>query len=433
MDPLRGNEALGSGSPRTILLTQGELVDYGGSEMVTLELAEYLSRVGWSVHVLTNFISEPMLKEFRPLNGVTVHTNADTVDATELDLIWVHHQLLPEAIVDMAEQGLLTAKVVFHHMSPFVPLEFPLFARVENWLADAILFNSAETQRALESALSSLEVRGEVFGNPAPDTFWSDPAGRTYRAALARLLIVSNHMPTEIWEAVQELRAEGVEVRAVGRFPGAEARRTRPDDLEWADAVVSIGKTVQYAIVNGLPAYCYDHFGGSGWLDSENFGKNAELNFSGRGFKSKGASEIVDELVHGFTDAQDFARRAHVEHGPHYLLSYRWQQVMDGLAKHDSTRSTLEPSEKATFTATQRYLWELHRASRVHWEHMVAVSGDLAEQLRLVDDVRRHDADQKAQITDLQAQLDSLKKSRAWRIGALLRWLNATAHRWGLR
>jgi hypothetical protein len=43
---MRGNEAPGSGSPQTILITQGELVDYGGSEMVTLELAEYLSGLG---------------------------------------------------------------------------------------------------------------------------------------------------------------------------------------------------------------------------------------------------------------------------------------------------------------------------------------------------------------------------------------------------
>lgn len=433
MGPLRGDEALGGGSPQTILITQGELVDYGGSEMVTLELAEYLSRTGWSVHILANFVSEPMLKEFLPLDGVTIHTNADTVEVTDLDLIWVHHQLLPETVVEMAERGLLKAKVVFHHMSPFVPVEFPLFARVEKWLADAILFNSPETQRALESALRSLGVRGHVFGNPAPDTFWCDPAERPYSAALARLLLVSNHLPAEVSDAVQRLRAQGVEVRALGRFPGAEFRRTLPDDLEWADAVVSIGKTVQYAIANGLPAYCYDHFGGSGWLDSDNFGKNADLNFSGRGFESKGASEIVDELVDGFTDAQEFARRAHVEYGPHYLLSYRWQQVMDGLAEKDSARAALDPSEKAIYTATQKQIWEFHRVSRAHWERAVAVSGELAEQLALVDDLSRQDADQRAQIMDLQARLDDLKKSRSWRIGAPLRWLSAKAHRLGLR
>jgi hypothetical protein len=433
MDSRRGDEALDGAPPRTILITQGELVDYGGSEMVTLELAEHLSRLGWDVHVLTNFFSEPMLTEFRTLDRVAVHTAVAAVPLTDLDLIWVHHQLLPEAIVDLAEQGALRAKVVFHHMSPFVPLEFPLFARVEKWLADAILFNSPETQRAHESALRSLEVRGEVFGNPAPDSFWSDPETRPYGPSLERLLIVSNHMPAELWDAVQELLVQGVEVRSLGRFPGAEPRRTLPEDFAWADAVVSIGKTVQYAIVNGLPAYCYDHFGGSGWMSSDNIDANADLNFSGRGFASKDASEIVDELVNGFAQAQEFARRAHVEYGPHYLLSYRWQQVMEGLLAQESARGALEPSEKAMYAATQKSLWELHRVSRVHWEDMVSVSGDLTEQLAIVDDLRRQGADQQAQIADLQARLDSLKLSRSWRVGAPLRWLSRTARGWGFR
>jgi len=420
MGPLRGDEALGSSSPRTILITQGELVDYGGSELVTLELAEYLSGLGWSVHILVNFVSEPMLKEFRPLNGVTIHTNADTVDVGDLDLIWVHHQLLPETIVEMAERGVLTAKVVFHHMSPFIPLEFPLFARVEKWLADAILFNSPETQRALESALTGLGVRGQVFGNPAPDTFWSDPAGRRpYSAALSRLLIVTNHLPAELGDAVEELRAQGVEMRAIGRLPGGEYRRTLPDDLEWADAVVSIGKTVQYGIVNGLPVYCYDHFGGSGWLNSDNVTKNADLNFSGRGFEPKSASEIVDELVGGFKDAQDFARRALSEYAPRYLLSYRWQQVMDGIGEPCPPRGALEPSEKALYTATQKQMWEFHLASRVQWERVVAITGELAAE--------------RAEVADLQTRLDNLVKSRSWRIAAPLRWLSAKAHRLVLR
>src|SRR5664279_2510622 len=348
MGSLRSDEALGSGSPQTILITQGELVDYGGSEMVTLELAEYLSRLGWSVHVLANFVSEPMLKEFRPLNGVTIHTNADTVDVGDLDLIWVHHQLLPETVVDLADRGVLRAKVVFHHMSPSIPLEFPLFAREEKWLADAILFNSPETQRALESALRGLGVRGQVFGNPAPDTFWSDPAGRPYRAALAKLLIVTNHMPAELGDAVEELRAQGVEVRAIGRLPGGECRRTLPDDLEWADAVVSIGKTVQYGIVNGLPVYCYDHFGGSGWLDSDNVTKNADLNFSGRGFEPKSASDIVDELVGGLTDAQDLARRALSEYAPRSLLL--------PMAAGDGRHRGAEPAARSAGAVRKGYL-----------------------------------------------------------------------------
>jgi hypothetical protein len=64
---------------------------------------------------------------------------------------------------------------------------------------------------------------------------------------------------------------------------------------------------------------------------------------------------------------------------------------------------------------------------------MVSVSGDLTEQLAIVDDLRRQGADQQAQIADLQARLDSLKLSRSWRVGAPLRWLSRTARGWGFR
>jgi hypothetical protein len=69
----------------------------------------------------------------------------------------------------------------------------------------------------------------------------------------------------------------------------------------------------------------------------------------------------------------------------------------------------------------------------VHWENLVAVSGELAAQLGFVDVLRRQDADQRAQIMDLQARLDDLRRSRSWRIGAPMRWLSAKAHGLGLR
>ena len=77
------------------------------------------------------------------------------------------------------------------------------------------------------------------------------------------------------------------------------------------------------------------------------------------------------------------------------------------------------PSEKAIYTATQKQMWEFHLGSRVQWERVVAVSGELA--------------DQRAEIAHLQTSLDSLVKSRSWRIAAPLRWLSTKAHALGLR
>ncbi len=416
--PVDGGSSPGPYRPGSILITQGELVDYGGSEVVTLELAEHLSRAGWSVQILTAFTAEPLSAEFRDLPGVVVHTDPASVDLTDLDVIWVHHQVLPPSIVELAEKGQLTAKVVFHHMSPFVPREFPMFPAVETWLADAILFNSPETQRSLEGALSSVGLTGRVLGNPAPDSFWRDPAQRPPAAELSRLLVVSNHLSEELQEAVAGLRVNGVEVRVLGLFPGGESRRTEPADLEWADAVVSIGKTVQYGIVHGLPVYCYDRFGGPDWLSGGTIETCAQLNFSGRGFASKDPGTIVREIQGGFAAAQEFARSAHAERAEGLLLSRRWDEVLAALEESHVERGPLDPADKAVYAAIQQQVWDLHRDLRAQWTRSVAYSAALEVHSAIV-------AGLTAQTAALAAQLNDLQRSRSWRLGAPLRWLAA--------
>lgn len=64
------------------------------------------------------------------------------------------------------------------------------------------------------------------------------------------------------------------------------------------DAVLTIGKTVQYSLSMGIPCYIYDHFGGEGWLTPETFDREAFYNFSGRSTKRfVGGDLITDELL----------------------------------------------------------------------------------------------------------------------------------------
>ncbi|PJG86508.1 hypothetical protein CVP05_01505 [Conservatibacter flavescens] len=74
------------------------------------------------------------------------------------------------------------------------------------------------------------------------------------------------------------------------------------------DVIISIGKTVQYALLGHKPVYCYDHFGGCGYLNADNFDKAKWHNFSGRGFDKKTAEQIASELVDGFKSALQFAQ-----------------------------------------------------------------------------------------------------------------------------
>ena len=94
----------------------------------------------------------------------------------------------------------------------------------------------------------------------------------------------------------------GIKVSILGQ--GNRVERLTPTHIEEADAVITIGKTTQYALAGNRPVYCYDHFGGPGWLTLENYKYSAEKNYSGRCCNRKIDSEqILKELITGFQKA----------------------------------------------------------------------------------------------------------------------------------
>jgi glycosyltransferase involved in cell wall biosynthesis len=236
-----------------VLFTNAWMRNFGGSELVTLELAEEFQRQGHEVLIYTPQIGGDL--------NITVPFTTKKPDTSDFDLIWVHHNML---IHDLGFKKRMSQQLVFNHMSSYVGTEFPRIVGYENAMADWILANSWETKAALE-------YRGvheiELFQNPAPMSF-----GSIHPIPTEKGLIVSNHM-------AEELEPLGV-THIGGNFP----QRLRHDLLCHQRFVICNGKTVQYALRAGVPVYLYDHFGGCGWLTNENFDTAERFNFSGRGF-----------------------------------------------------------------------------------------------------------------------------------------------------
>ena len=116
--------------------------------------------------------------------------------------------------------------------------------------------------------------------------------------------MVSNHLPEEVVEALDLLKQSGVQVKRIG-LPEA-SRRLTPSDIDEADAVMTIGKTVQYAFRSGCPVYIYDHFFGPGWLTPTNCESAEYFNFSGRCTPvRKSAQQLFGELSEVSREALD--------------------------------------------------------------------------------------------------------------------------------
>ena len=74
--------------------------------------------------------------------------------------------------------------------------------------------------------------------------------------------------------------------------------------------MISIGKSVIYAIAQRRPVFMYDHFGGDGWLTRDNFATNLYHNFSGRPRLRRLAPDaLAAELLSGYGAAAQEAQR----------------------------------------------------------------------------------------------------------------------------
>ncbi|MBO9467753.1 tetratricopeptide repeat protein [Tropicibacter sp. R15_0] len=285
-----------------VLICTHHFHEWAGSELVVIELFEDLRRRGMTVRIYAPFLNPNFAYQALGDWGSVIAT-PDKVDVAEFDLVLVFHQAAsrflhlqdPDAL--FGEQRPIFA---YFHLSPFEPFEAPGLV-AQRLLGDLTFANSLETKDDL-TQLGAKNVA--LFENPAPSEF---SLGANPNDRLKRLLSVSSHLPPEMLSAFDLLNERGVEIYRIGK--GADFRRVRPYDLADHDAVVTIGKTVQYGLRAGRPVFCYDHFQGPGWLNQEqefsSFSASTKVNFSGRDYQVKRTPEdLADAIETGYARAR---------------------------------------------------------------------------------------------------------------------------------
>lgn len=276
------------------LVATHNLTDYAGSEVFTLELATELREMGWEVLVATLLSGEPMASEFkkRRFRVVGLLEPDPAIDNATFDLAWVHHTPVFHELFVARKTKATT--VVFCSLSHFEPLE-KVPSCTEN--VDVLLAHSIENRNFITKELGLDENQVVVFPNAAPSSYLGRPK-EIHNDVLMRLAVVSNHPPVEVLRAAEILREKGVDVLHIGM--GGTPQLMSPDLLLNWDAVITIGKTVPYCFALKVPVYCYDHFGGPGWLSASNVDLARQNNFSGRGFERKTAEAMAQEIISGY-------------------------------------------------------------------------------------------------------------------------------------
>ncbi|KFI47903.1 hypothetical protein [Bifidobacterium biavatii] len=373
----------GSFAARRVLITQSVLANIGGSEVQAVELARFFRSQGADVTLFAWQADDPM----RSIVGsegfrVVLRSDpaADGLHVADFDVIWVQHEVLPESVIrDLGRSAggadaSATAgersrcRFVFSHMSPFRELymEFPYLRGLEPAVASMSVFNSAETMESQSAFLPPDDDRVMVYPNPAPSEYADhDPAdadgGETRddgHAGPRRVLVVSNHAPGEVVAAADELAARGCRVDYLREVAGIEggSRITSVDLLSRYDCVITIGKTVQYCLVAGIPVYVYDHFGGPGYLNDDNLETADHYNFSGRmkpysryltearnqaaGVRVVDAAVLADDIANGYDRACAWQRA----HRADFVNRYGIVPVMDRLFARIETEAYERPA-----------------------------------------------------------------------------------------
>lgn len=367
----RCGQAAGDGMTRRALISTNHLDTWAGSELVVLELAEGLLARGWTVTLHAPFYRDGFATAAIDQRIEWVKDFADLADVGAYDLVYSQHGALTGYWARQSGENLFGADrpaYVFAHLSPKEPLEQPS-SPAELHMADLVLANSPET-------LASLTLHGGVFAkaqvmpNPAPAVFGDAVRPRAAGQA-TRLLVVSNHVPEELAGAIPLLKEAGLQVARMGLGHGP--RRLLPDDLAQADAVVTIGKTVQYAARAGCPVFCYDRFGGPGWLTPDNTAAAERANFSGRCTPTSLAPHHLANALGAVPGAAvDWATQMTGD----VPQRFRWEHWLDRI------EALCSPGPRAAPEGDWKQAWALAARARSDQDHFFGQMRDVREQLQ---------------------------------------------------
>ena len=214
-----------------------------------------------------------------------------------------------------------------------------------------ILVNSEETKARLIEKFPSLKNQFKVLPNLVPDEFF-EYEKNSHVEKPREIAIVSNHVPKELLITKKMLEKQNIKVDIYGNGGTKQNIKIEPQILINYDAIITIGKTVQYALALGIPVYNYDYMGGSGYINLKNIDTEEFYNFSGRSFERKLTPvELVEEILTGYKANLQDVKALQAIARERYLLSKNINKVIQDI--ECSPNTIIEQSEQWILYSTQ--------------------------------------------------------------------------------
>lgn len=284
-------------SGKKVILTCLNFTYHAGSQQFVLEMGRFFARNGCYVAILSNDVGGDIARQAQKsgIELISFHNlNWKNDCSKDWDLVVGVHWPLVGALLYMA--GSSFRRLILVSLSHFEPLE-----RVWLGLSEAnLVIYGNEINLNIQSVTNmNYKNKSTVLLNSLPNE-WFIPISEI--PPTRRVLIVSNHVTNELYEASIILSRHGfnVETRGVHHIHEDVDLYT----IDSACAVISIGRTVQKAMARARPVFIYDRFGGTGWLKESQVESGEQHNFSGRdvGRRCNGTT-IAQQFVAGYNEA----------------------------------------------------------------------------------------------------------------------------------
>ena len=403
--------------PHSALVACSRLVEFAGAEIATLEIAEALHDLGVEVELAALEIGPPIEAEIASLGIKYIDLGTTPIGEREYDLAWVSHNVVAYHL--FLRDRLKVKTGIYSSHSYFEPIETPpsLSLKFSHYAV-----NSEENLSHFISSYPELSDRVSVFPNSCPERFLN-----AYRShfdnKLRSLAVVSNHPPEEIMELTNVLRSDGVTVDLIG-VHGRKLRIT-PDVLSQYSAILTIGKTVQYGLAIGTPVFCYDRFGGPGWITLQNIDSARAKNFSGRCTPVRRQTDkIVADLSAGFSLAASQREQLRAIALMNFDLKRNLLHVLNVASKSDFVRERSETNAQILSRESSLYLNLRHiikNCQQALSEQSQQISGLRSEVSVLKPALAERDAalaEVDAALAERNAMIKKLLNSTSWRMTA---------------
>lgn len=393
---------------KRILITNFAIRDYTGSEIDSLDIANYFLKQDYKVDIFTLNFNEPL--KSRVNKEISVYTYDDTDKlSTHYDLIWAHHFPLLDYL--LFNKKITATYINFVSLSSYEPLEFPpvYYKELSN-----ICLLSNEAKNIYEE---KIDIKDSIiFPNYIPNEFLNSKPREIKK--LDKICIISNHIPDELEKCAEIFNKEGIETDIYGM--GHKWEKITPEILKKYDLVITIGKSVLYSLYLKIPCFIYDHFGGDLFVNKNNISNSYDFNFSGRACKIKlNAEEIYKYIKENFEKSLDSIQDNYEFVVENCLLETNMKKVLKKVYEKKVNFETLFEKYGYLSNYTEPYVRDVFYRNNMHQIELSNNIKNLEKISRLTEQISTLSKERDefyTQMVNMNKEITKIVNSKSWYI-----------------